>query len=128
MVWDLKSKWERIHGSSYRLQLSVSAVHSVERLQWNSPTDIELILVLREPFWLVKAGKKIFFNLINYELEKNSSKVGKNGHLCSDLAMFQFPVMRPIVADMGIVLGLLGTYKNIPKRKKCGRSWFNFTT
>jgi len=54
---------------------------------------------------LVSVGrKKMFFNFINYELERNSSKVGENGLLSSDLAMFQFPVILPIVTDMGKAL------------------------
>jgi len=48
--------------------------------------------------------KKIFVNSINYELERNSSKVGENGLLPTDLAMFQFPVILLIVADMGRAL------------------------
>jgi len=78
-----------------------------------------MILVLGEPyFWLGDAGKKIFPYLINYELEKKL--VVKMSPYVVILTMLQLPVR---VTD--IVLGLLGTYRNIPKR--FGQSWFNFT-
>ena len=44
------------------------------------------------------------------------------------LAMFKFTVIMPISANMGIVLGPLGTYKIILKSQKFSQSWFNFTT
>ena len=42
-------------------KLKLKAMHSVEPLHGNSPTDIELILVLREPFGLLYPPKKNIF-------------------------------------------------------------------
>ena len=39
--------------------------------------------------------KKIFFNLINYELEKKSSEVGKMAFLAVILAKFKFAQTSP---------------------------------
>ena len=44
------------------------------------------------------------------------------------LAMFNFIVIMPLPADMGIVLGLPGTYKIILERQKFPHGSFNFTT
>ena len=91
-------------------------------------TDILSILVLREPFWLVQAGKTIFYHLITYELKKISLKLAKMTFYVVILAMFKFTVILPVAAHMGIVLGPLGTYKIILKSQKFSQSWFNFTT
>ena len=44
------------------------------------------------------------------------------------LAMFNFIVIMPLPADMGIVLGLPGTYKIILDKQKFPRVSFIFTT
>ena len=65
-------------------------MHNVEPLHGNSPTDIELILVLREPFGLLYPPKKIFSHLVQHEVEKNLFEVGKNDPLYSDFDHVQF--------------------------------------
>ena len=42
--------------------------------------------------------------------------------------MFEFKVIMPLQADMGIVLGLPVTYKIILEKQKFPRVSFNFTT
>ena len=66
--------------------------------------------------------------MITKQLEKISLKLEKMTFYVVILAMFKFTVIMPISANMGIVLGPLGTYKIILKSQKFGQSWFNFTT
>jgi len=44
------------------------------------------------------------------------------------LAMFEFIVIMSLHADMGIVLGLPGTYEIILERQKFPQGSFNFST
>jgi len=103
-------------------------MHSVERLHGNSPTDIELIFVLEEPFGLVQLGKKYFPIWSNIKLKKICLKFEKMTFYIMILAMFNFIVIMPLPADMGIGLGLPGTYKIILQRQKFPQLSSKFTT
>ena len=61
-------------------------------------------------------------------LKKIRSKLEKMAFYIVILAMFEFIVIRPLQADMGIVLGLPGTYKIILEKQKFPRVSFIFTT
>ena len=61
-------------------------------------------------------------------LKKISSKLQKMTFYIVILAMFNFIVIMPLPADLGIVLGLPGTYKIILEKQKFPRVSFNFTT
>ena len=75
------------------------------------------------------AKKKKYFSIWSpMNLKKISSKLQKMTFYIVILAMFNFIVIMPLPADMGIVLGLPGTYKIILERQKFPRGSFNFTT
>ena len=75
------------------------------------------------------ARKKKYFSIWSpMNLKKISSKLQKMTFYIVILAMFNFIVIMPLLADMGIVLGLPGTYKIILERQKFSRGLFNFTT
>ncbi len=61
-------------------------------------------------------------------LKKIRSKLEKMAFYVVILAMFEFIVVMPLQADMGIVLGLPGTYKIILEKQKFPQVLFNFTT
>ncbi len=61
-------------------------------------------------------------------LKKIRSKLEKMAFYIVILAMFEFIVIMPLQADMGIVLGLPETYKIILGKQKFPRVLFNFTT
>ena len=61
-------------------------------------------------------------------LKKIRSKLEKMAFYIVILAMFEFIVIMPLQADMGIVLGLPGTYEIILEKQKFPRVSFIFTT
>ena len=72
--------------------------------------------------------KKYFHICSTMNLKKIRSKLEKMAFYIVVLAMFEFIVVMPLQADMGIVLGLPGTYKIILERQKFLHGSFNFTT
>jgi len=72
--------------------------------------------------------EKYFFQFINNELKRFRWKLEIMTFYVVILAMFKFTGIMPIPTHMGIVLGLLRTYKIILKRQKFGQICSKFTT
>ena len=72
--------------------------------------------------------KKYFSNSSTMDLKKFSWKLEIMTFYVVILAMFKFTGIMPIPTHMGIVLGLLGTYKIILKWQKFGQLCSKFTT
>ena len=72
--------------------------------------------------------KKYFHIWSPMNLKKIRSKLEKMAFYIVILAIFEFTVISHIAGHMAIEFALLGTYKDIPKRKNFGRIKSNFTT
>ena len=75
------------------------------------------------------ARKKKYFSIWSpMNLKKISSKMQKMTFFIVIFAMNNFIVIMPLPADLGIGLGLTGTYKIILERQKFPHGSLNFTT
>ena len=66
--------------------------------------------------------------MVKHQVEKKLFEVAKITFYIMILAMFNFIVIMPLPADMGIGLGLPGTYKIILERQKFPQLSSKFTT